>query len=147
MRINNKILLLFITVINLNTFSFGQLISFNGSDLYINKLEKGDTLQISIEFYINRGTEMENISIYKNETGSFFALIKCNNMKAETIELTSSELNALKLFEEKIRNQCLKSNIPIYIHSLAKYEIKYKGRLIAYSTKNEFYSLCEEFKK
>ncbi len=113
-------------------------------DFYIDELKKEDTLKISVVFHINRAEITEEILIYKNEFEKYCGLINTDSIKNVSIELTSSNINELKLFELGIRKQKLASTVPLIMHSLAEYQISYNQGSVSYYTKHEFFSLCKE---
>lgn len=112
--------------------------------LYIDDLKLNDTIKISIKTFINRNQTTERISIYKNESEKCFAVYSSDSIISHTIELTKSKVNAIKMFEIGVRKQKLHSNIPLNIHSLAEYEVRFRKGLIFYFTKDEFYSLIKD---
>ena len=139
MKIGKKIFIL-ILFTQMSVFLYGQ----SNCNLYFDELKKGDTLKVSIVFFVNRSEIKEEVLIYKNEFKKCFALINTDNEKNVSIELTDSNLNIMKLFEVGIRKQYIESNVPLHIHSLAEYQISYKQGSVSYSTKEQFYSLYKE---
>ena len=119
------------------------------SDCYsfIDKLERGDTVKISICFSINKGERKEDVLICKNETGSVCALLTTDTLHNSLLIMTPSKVDVIKSFELNLRKQNVISNIPAYIHSAAKYSIQFKQSVVLFSSKNEFFSLITELNK
>jgi len=112
--------------------------------LSIDEIKKGDTLEISIKNFINRNESKEHVLIYMNEFNQYCAILNSNVIKETKIELTMAEIEIVRMFEIGVRNQELKSNQPIYIHSLAEYEIMFRSGKLSYFTREVFYSLAED---
>lgn len=139
MEIGKKI---FVTIL-FTCFSF---ILYGQSDcnLYIDELEKEDTLKVSIVVSIGRSESTEQILIFKNKFEKFHALINTDSVKNISVELTNSNINTIKRLELGIRKQKIENNVPFNIHSLAEYQITYKNGSVSYSSKEQFYSLYKE---
>ena len=143
MKAGKKYILLFLMACA-SCFLYGQT---RNSNLYIDNLEKGDTLKVSIKFFVNRNEAKEEVLIYINESKHYQASLNTDSIKNQKIELSTAMIKTIKMFEIALRKQCLKSNIPLYLHSLAEYEIYYKKGSISYFSKEEYYSLCEDILK
>lgn len=130
-----------VLIVVVGGFLFGQT---TNCDLYVDELEQGDTLKVTINFFVNRDEIKQEVLVYIDEFKKKQALINTDIIKNKRIELSKEKSNTVRVFETSVRKQSLKSNMPLSIHSLAKYEISYKKGSITYYSKDEYYSLCDD---
>lgn len=135
------LIILVVFMFNVGGLLFGQTTKCK---LYIDELKKGDTLKISIKFFVSRDHKKQDVCVYIDEFKKYQALLNSDSVKNKTIELTKEKIQKIRLFETSVRNQSLKSNMPLNLHSLAKYEISYKRGSITYYSKEEYYSLFND---
>ncbi len=138
----NKYIVIFLLLINPLKILVGQNIDCK---LYIDDIKKGDTLKISIEFFVERNKFFEQISIFMDETSNYRAIYSNDKVRNKLITLDSEKIETIRLFELSIRNQSLKSNMPIFLCSQAEYTLCFKNGTISYYSKLKFYSFVKLF--
>jgi hypothetical protein len=115
--------------------------------LYIESIESNDTLLIICSVTRERVKEIETVSVYRNK-GELIARLNWNFGKNDTtVILSDTIIIKIKTFERALRNQSLAGNEIQLAGSVSAYELIFKQGKISYSTKNSYYSLCEELLK
>lgn len=118
--------------------------------LFIDSMSHKDTLMIkSTTWHHERVEDFESICIYYEDDELVAHLIRwftrIDEAMCDTIfKLNKTQIEGIRLFEKKVRNQNLEGNEIRLSGRLTKYELTLKKKKVTYSTVRECYRFCGE---